>query len=190
MSTNNLRKYYQEKVVGSLVKKLGLTNPLAAPRIEKIVVNVGLGEAVADKTVIEKVALILTLITGQKPKVTKARVSISTFKLREGMPIGLMVTLRRERMFDFLEKLIRIVLPRLRDFQGLSFKGFDGRGNYSLGLKEQITFPEADYDKIDKVRGLEITLVTSAGSDDKARLLFEELGMPFEKKEESEKKGK
>jgi len=178
---SDLKKTYQQKIVPRLLKELNLKNPWAVPRIEKVVINVGLGEAVADKGVIEKVAEVLKAITGQKPKITKARLSVSGFKLREGSPIGLAVTLRQDRMFHFLEKLFKIVFPRLRDFQGLSPKSFDGRGNYTLGLPEQTIFPEVDYDKIDKIRGLEITIVTSAESDEKAKLLLEKLGMPFEK---------
>lgn len=181
MSASNLTKIYQEKIVPELAKKLGQNNPLAVPKVEKVIVNVGLGEAVENKEVIKKVAAVLEMITGQKPKVTKARFSVASFKLREGQPIGLVVTLRKERMFHFLEKLFKIVFPRLRDFQGLLPKSFDGHGNYSLGFREQIVFPEVDFEKIDKIRGLEITIVTNAGSDKKARLLLEALGMVFEK---------
>jgi large subunit ribosomal protein L5 len=176
---SNLSKIYQKEIVAKLLKELGLKNQLAAPRVEKVVVNIGLGEAVADKKVIKTATEVLAAITGQKPKVTKARVSVSSFKLRKGEPIGLMVTLRKERMYDFLEKLFKIVLPRLRDFQGVSPTGFDGRGNYTLGLSEQIIFSEVDYDKIDKIRGLEITIVTSTDSDQEAKLLLKLLGMPF-----------
>jgi large subunit ribosomal protein L5 len=180
---SDLKKTYQQKIVPRLLKELNLKNPWAVPKIEKVVINVGLGEAVTDKGVIEKVAEVLKAITGQKPKTTKARLSVSGFKLRKGSPIGLAVTLRQDRMFHFLEKLFKIVLPRLRDFQGLSPKSFDGKGNYTLGLPEQTIFPEVDYDKIDKIRGLEITIVTSAESDEKAKLLLEKLGMPFERNE-------
>lgn len=172
---------YQQKIVPQLQKELGLKNPLAVPRVEKVVVNLGLGEAVADKNLIAKSAEILSAITGQKPKVNPARLSISSFKLRKGMPIGLKVTLRGKRMYHFLEKLFRIVLPRLRDFQGVPPKGFDGRGNYNLGLPEQIIFPEVEYEKIDKVRGLEVSFITSADSDKAAKLLLGALGLPFAK---------
>lgn len=176
---SNLNKKYQDQVVPSLKKQLKLENDLAVPRIEKVVVNVGLGEAVDDKNVIEKAADTLMVITGQKPRINKSRLAISGFKLRKGMPIGLTVVLRKRRMFHFLEKLFNIVLPRLRDFRGVPLKSFDGRGNYTLGLTEQTVFQEVDYDKIDKIRGLEITIVTSANSDEEAKLLLEEMGMPF-----------
>ena len=157
-------------------------NPLAKPKVEKIVVNIGLGEAASDKKVIEAASRDLAAITGQKPKVTRARVSIAGFKLRKGDPIGLVVTLRGKRMNDFFQKLVKIVLPRLRDFQGVSLKSFDGHGNYSLGIPEQIVFPEVDYEKIDKVRGLEITIVTNTDSDEEAKKLLASMEMPFEKK--------
>jgi large subunit ribosomal protein L5 len=150
-------------------------------RVEKVVVNIGLGEAAHDKNVIEVASRDLMAITGQKPVICRARASISGFKIRKGDPVGLKVTLRGKRMRDFLTKLFTIVLPRLRDFQGVSLKSFDGRGNYSLGIPEQIVFPEIDYSKIDKIRGLEITIVTNTGSDDKAKELLELMGMPFEK---------
>ena len=175
------------------MKQFKLTNSLAVPKIMKVVVNVGLGEAVADKGVVQKASEVLTMITGQKPKVTSSRQAIAGFKLRKGVPIGLQVTLRKKRMTDFLEKLFRIVLPRLRDFQGVSLKSFDGRGNYSLGLNEQIIFPEVDYDKVDKVRGMEITIVTNSNSDKMSQAMLAELGMPFEKGKtqgEKYKKGK
>lgn len=181
---NGLQEIYQQRVLSQLQKKLGETNPWAVPRLRKIVLNVGMGEAVEDKGVIEKAAVTLAAISGQKPKVTRARQAISTFKLREGMQIGLTVTLRGERMFAFLEKLIRIVLPRLRDFQGVSRTSFDGRGNYSLGLAEQQVFPDVDYEKIDKPRGLQVTIVTTAKNDAQAEALLEAMGMPFTKKEE------
>ncbi|HUW21345.1 MAG TPA: 50S ribosomal protein L5 [Candidatus Bathyarchaeia archaeon] len=177
----SLSQKYQKEIVPSLMKKLNLGNRLSVPQVKKVVVNVGIGEAVAEESVIDKVSDVLTAITGQKPRVAKSRQAISGFKLRKGVPIGLVVTLRRERMFHFLEKLFKIVLPRLRDFKGLPVAGFDGRGNYSLGLTEQTVFYEVDYDKIDKIRGLEITIVTNAGSDGTAKMLLEELGMPFEK---------
>ena len=181
MSGTNLKKKYQEKIAPKLAKELGLANVLAAPRMEKIIINVGLSEAMEDKKVLETASNNLAVITGQKPKVTKARQSIAGFKLRAGQPIGLMVTLRGQRMYDFFEKLVTVVLPRLRDFQGVSLKSFDGQGNYSLGILEQIVFPEVDYAKVDKVRGLEITIVTNAQTDEKSKRLLELLGMPFEK---------
>ncbi|MFC1790112.1 50S ribosomal protein L5 [Patescibacteria group bacterium] len=181
MSTNNLKKHYLEKVLPQLKKKFGAKSAFAVPRLLKIVVNMGLGEASDDKKVIEENLPLLASITGQKPKVTKARLSISGFSLREGSPIGLMVTLRKEKMWSFLEKLIKIVLPRLRDFQGVSRKSFDGRGNYTLGVRELIVFPEVDYDQVSKVRGFEITIVTSADDNKQALMLLEALGLPFEK---------
>jgi len=177
---SNLQERYQQEIREKLQKEFGLDNLLAVPKVKKVVISMGLGEATQDKKIIEKAAEDLTAITGQKPKVTKARQSISTFKLRKGEPIGLMVNLRGKRMYNFLEKLFRIVLPRLRDFKGLSKKGFDGRGNYSLGIKEQIVFPEVDYAKIDKIRGLEVTIVTNSKDNQQAERLLAELGMPFE----------
>jgi len=182
MPSTNLKKKYQEKIAPKLAKELGLTNALAAPRIEKIIINIGLSEAMENKKALESAGNDLAVITGQKPKVTKARQSIAGFKLRAGQPIGLMTTLRGQRMYDFFEKLVTIALPRLRDFQGVSLKSFDGQGNYTLGIPEQIVFPEIDYAKVDKVRGLEITIVTNAKTNEKAKRLLELLGMPFEKK--------
>jgi len=181
MPSTNLKKKYQEKIAPKLAKELGLTNALAAPRIEKIIINIGLSEAMENKKTLESASNDLAVITGQKPKVTKARQSIAGFKLRAGQPIGLMTTLRGQRMYDFFEKLVTIALPRLRDFQGVSLKSFDGQGNYTLGIPEQIVFPEIDYAKVDKVRGLEITIVTNAKTNEKAKRLLELLGMPFEK---------
>ena len=180
----DLQIKYQQKIVPELIKAWQLSSPLAVPKVEKVVVNMGLGEAVEDKGIIEKAAETLSVITGQQPKVTQSRLSISGFKLRAGQPIGLMVTLRGQRMYDFLTKLFTIVLPRLRDFQGVSPDGFDGRGNYSLGLTEQIVFPEVDYEKLDKVRGLQITIVTNTDDDERAKELLARLGMPFTKKEQ------
>ncbi|HHO48589.1 MAG TPA: 50S ribosomal protein L5 [Desulfobacteraceae bacterium] len=176
-----LREYYETTCRPQLQEKYGYTNTLEIPRIEKVVLNMGLGEAVQNPKVVENAANELTLIAGQKAVVTRARKSIATFKLREGMPIGCRVTLRHERMYDFLSRLINIALPRVRDFRGVSPKGFDGRGNFSMGIKEQIIFPEIDYDKIDKIRGLNISIVTSAKSDDAAYELLSGLGMPFRK---------
>jgi len=184
MSNINLKEKYQKTIAPQIAKDLGLKNLLAAPKLEKIVVNMGLKEAMDDKKVLESASGDLAVITGQKPKIAKARRSIAGFKLRAGQPIGLVVTLRGQRMYDFLEKLIKIVLPRLRDFQGISLAGFDGQGNYSLGITEQIVFPEIDYAKVDKVRGLEITLVTKAKTDEVAKKLLVLLGLPFEKEKE------
>lgn len=181
MPGTNLKKEYQEKIAPKLAKELELANVLTAPRMDKIVINVGLSEAMENKKTLEAASNDLAVITGQKPKVAKARQSIAGFKLRAGQPIGLMVTLRGQRMYDFFAKLVKVVLPRLRDFQGVSLKSFDGQGNYSLGISEQIVFPEVDHAKIDKVRGLEITIVTNAKTDEKAKKLLALLGMPFEK---------
>jgi large subunit ribosomal protein L5 len=185
---SELAKKYQEEVVPELMDKLGFDNPWAVPRLVKVVVNIGLGEAIDDSKIIKNVSSALVSITGQQPKVTRARQAISGFKLRKGAPIGLMVTLRGKRMHFFLERLFRIVLPRLRDFQGVPLKSFDGRGNYTLGLPEQTVFPEVDYEKIDKVRGLEVTIVTTANSDKQAKALLSSLGMPFEKVKAEDKK--
>jgi len=173
-------KYLKE--IKPELKKMLKTNIMAVPYLKKIVVNVGLSEALTEPKVLDRVGEQLKAITGQKPKLNKAKVSIASFKLRAGEVIGMMVTLREKRMYDFFEKLARIVLPRVRDFRGLKVSGFDGRGNYNLGLKEQTVFPEVEYDKIDKVRGLEITFVTNAQNDDTAKILLEKLGLPFEKR--------
>ena len=162
-----------------LAKELGIKNPMSLPRIVKIVVNVGAGEAVTNKNVLEKITEQLSLITGQKPVVTKARKSISAFKIRKGMPLGAKVTLRSSRMYHFLEKVIRIVIPRIRDFKGISETSVDGHGNLNLGFTEQTLFPEIEFDKIDKIRGLEVTVVTDARSREKGKKLFEVLGIPF-----------
>lgn len=179
MSSTNLKEKYQKEIAPKLAKELGLANILAAPRIEKVIINIGLSEALEDKKALEAASSDLAVITGQKPKVTKARQSIAGFKLRAGQPVGLMVTLRGQRMYDFFEKLVAVVLPRLRDFQGVSLKSFDGQGNYTLGIPEQIVFPEIDYAKVNKVRGLEITIVTNAKTSERAKRLLELLGMPF-----------
>lgn len=176
-----LLKKYQQKVVPKLKKEMGLKNSLAVPQIKKIVVNIGLSEALKDKKVLEKASEQLARITGQKPVVTLARRAISSFKLRKGDPIGLKVTLRGERMYCFLEKLIAIVAPRIKDFQGFSQKSFDGFGNYTLGIEEQIVFPETEAIKIDRIRGLEITIVTATEDDQWAKRLLELLGFPFRK---------
>ena len=188
MSNNNLKEYYQKKVVPQLVKELGLINSMAAPRLRKVVINAGIGEGSKDKGAIKEPLELLTKITGQKPKIAQARKSEAGFQLRAGAPIGLVVTLRRQRMFDFLEKLFKIVLPRVRDFQGVPLKSFDGRGNYSLGIPEYNVFPELDQAKIEKNWGMQITLVTNAGRDKEARKLLELMGMPFEKIEGKENK--
>jgi len=181
MSDSNLKKKYQEEIAPKLAKGFGLKNRLAVPKVEKVVINLGIGEGADDKDVIDKASQDLSVITGQKPKVARARVSIAGFKLQEGAPIGLVTTLRGKRMYDFLEKLFKIVLPRLRDFRGLPTKSFDGQGNYNLGISEYTVFPEIDYSKVGKARGLEITIVTNTQDNQKAKKLLELLGMPFEK---------
>ena len=175
-----LRNYYAKEVVPALQKEFKLTNPMQVPRLQKIVVNMGLGEAVRDPKILEGAFADLAKIAGQRPVLTKAKKSIATYKLREGMPIGCMVTLRRERMWEFLDRLVNVALPRVRDFRGVPTK-MDGRGSYSLGLKEQIIFTEIDYDRVDKLRGMNITFVTSAANDDQAKALLQHLGMPFRK---------
>jgi large subunit ribosomal protein L5 len=177
-----LREDYEQKFRQQLQEEFGYKNVMQIPKIEKIVLNMGLGEAVQNPKIVEKAAAELTRIAGQKAVVTRAKKSIAGFKLREGMPIGCRVTLRQNKMYDFLSKLVNIALPRVRDFRGVSTKGFDGRGNYSLGIKEHIIFPEIDYDKIDKIRGLNISIVTSSKSDDESRVLLKLIGMPFKKK--------
>ncbi len=174
-----LKEYYKEEVIPSLQKEFGYENVNQIPKIVKIVVNMGLGEAVQDVKIIDKAVGELTLISGQKPIIRKARKSVAAFKLREGMPIGCTVTLRGPRMYEFLDRLINAVLPRVRDFRGVSSKGFDGRGNYTLGLNDQSVFPEIDFDSIDKLRGMNITVVTTAGTDDEGRSLLGAFGMPF-----------
>ncbi len=176
-----LKERYQSEVVPALIKTLSLNNIMEVPRITKVVVNIGLGEALDNAKSLDAAVGDLTLITGQKPVVTKARKSIAAFKLREGRSIGAKVTLRGERMWSFLDRLMNIALPRVRDFRGITPDAFDGRGNYTLGLREQLVFPEIEYDKIDKLRGLEITIVTTARNDDHGRTLLRMLGMPFTK---------
>ena len=173
------RERYTQEVLPELKNRLGYANIMELPRLEKIVVGIGLGEAIQNSKALDSAERDLTTITGQKPVVTKAKKSIATFKLRAGMPVGMMVTLRGKRMYDFYDRLVGIVLPRIRDFRGMSADAFDGRGNYSLGMKEQIVFPEIDYDKIEKIRGLQVTIVTSAKRDDDARVLLKLMGMPF-----------
>jgi len=176
-----LKDYYVKEVVPLLKTEFGYKNVHQIPKLVKVVLNMGLGEAVQDIKIIDKAAVELTLISGQKPIVRKARKSIAAFKLREGMPVGCTVTLRGERMYEFLDRLINAVLPRVRDFRGVSAKGFDGRGNYTMGLADQSVFPEINYDAIDKLRGMNITIVTTAASDDEGRSLLAAFGMPFRK---------
>jgi large subunit ribosomal protein L5 len=176
-----LKEKYRKEIVPKLMEIQGYKNIMEVPHLEKVVVGIGLGEAVSNAKALEGAEKDLPIITGQKPIITRSKKSIANFKLREGMPIGLKVTLRQKKMFDFLDRLINVVLPRGREFQGVPRNAFDGRGNYTLGLKEQTIFPEIEYDKIDKVRGLEITIVTSARTDEEGRLLLELLGMPFSK---------
>ncbi|MBT3316015.1 MAG: 50S ribosomal protein L5 [Anaerolineae bacterium] len=178
---NKMKEFYQKEAVSSLVKEFGYSSVMQVPSIEKIVVNIGLGEAKDNPKVIEAAVGDLTIITGQKPVVTKSRKNIANFKLREGVAIGAKVTLRGEKMWAFADRLINVALPRVRDFRGISPNSFDGRGNYTLGLKDQLIWPEIDYDKIDKLRGMEITIVTTAQNDDQARSLLSLLGMPFKK---------
>jgi large subunit ribosomal protein L5 len=178
---NQMKERYQTEIVPALVKSLNLDNVMEVPKVEKIVLNIGLGEALDNPKSLEAASADLIAITGQKPVITKARVSIANFKLREGRSIGAKVTLRGEKMWAFLDRLINVVLPRVRDFRGISRDAFDGRGNYTLGLREQLIFPEIEYDKIDKIRGLEITIVTTARTDDHAAAMLDMLGMPFRK---------
>jgi len=177
-----LKEYYENTCRPQLQEMQGYTNVMEIPHVEKVVLNMGLGEAVQNPKIVEKAANELTRIAGQKAVITRAKKSIAGFKLREGMPIGCRVTLRSDKMYDFLSRLINIALPRVRDFRGISPKGFDGRGNYSLGMKEQIIFPEIDYDQIDSIRGLNITIVTSSKTDDAALSLLKLMGMPFKGK--------
>ncbi|HSE14696.1 MAG TPA: 50S ribosomal protein L5 [Candidatus Deferrimicrobium sp.] len=174
-----LQDQYKAEIVPKLKEKFGYRNVMQVPRLSKVVVNMGLGDAIENVKVIETAAAEIAIITGQKAVVTKARKSIANFKLREGVPIGVMVTLRRDRMYHFLDKLIAIALPRVRDFKGVSPRGFDGRGNYTLGIREQIMFPEVNYDKIDKIRGMNITIVTTARTDEEGLELLRLMGMPF-----------
>ena len=174
-----LRKQYFEELRPALMKELGLTNPMAAPRLEKVVVNMGVGEATQNAKVLDPAVAELAQITGQKPVVTKAKKSIAAFKVREGMPIGCMVTLRGDRMYEFLDRLMNVALPRVRDFRGVATRSFDGRGNYTLGLRDQLIFPEIDYAKVEHQKGMNITIVTTAKSDEQARALLKAIGMPF-----------
>lgn len=179
--TPRLKSLYQDEIAGKVASEFGIKNPMAVPRIEKIVLNMGLGEATQNSKIIDAAVEELTAIAGQKPIVTKAKKSIATFKLREGMPIGAMVTLRRERMWEFLDRLMSTALPRVRDFRGVSKKAFDGRGNYTLGVRDHLIFMEVDYQKVDKSKGLNVTIVTTAENDEQARFLLREMGMPFMK---------
>ncbi|MCK5226632.1 MAG: 50S ribosomal protein L5 [Desulfobulbaceae bacterium] len=176
-----LKEYYEKECVPQLMKEFGYKNIMQVPKIEKIVLNMGLGEAVQNPKIVNGAAEELTLIAGQRAVVTRAKKSIATFKLRQGMPIGCRVTLRKTHMYDFYSKLVHIALPRVRDFRGISTKAFDGRGNFALGIKEHIIFPEIDFDKIDKIRGLNIVITTNAKTDDEGRFLLKTLGMPFKK---------
>jgi large subunit ribosomal protein L5 len=176
-----LKQHYTEVVAPSLKEKFGYQNPMQVPKLEKIVINMGVGEAVADRKKLDNAMADLTKISGQKPVATKARKSVANFKLRQGMPIGCKVTLRRERMYEFLDRLVTIALPRVRDFRGVSPKSFDGRGNYALGVREQIVFPEINYDEIDESRGMDVIICTTARTDEEARALLEGFGLPFRK---------
>jgi len=176
---SELKQRYTTEVIPALKSEFGYTNAMQVPRLEKIVVNIGLGEALTNAKAVDAAVGDLALITGQRAIVTQAKKSIATFKVREGNPIGAKVTLRGERMWDFLERLTRVALPRIRDFRGVSGKSFDGRGNYTLGMKEQLSFPEVEFDKIDRLRGLEVTIVTTAKSDEESKKLLSMLGMPF-----------
>jgi large subunit ribosomal protein L5 len=179
MARARLHEQYETTVRPALMQEFGYKNPMQVPRLEKIVVNMGVGEAVQDSKKAEAAAADLTAITGQRPVITKAKRSIATFKLREGMPIGCKVTLRRERMYEFLDRLITVALPRVRDFRGISGRSFDGRGNFALGLKEQLVFPEIDYDRVDATRGMDVVIVTTARTDAEAKALLKAFDMPF-----------
>ncbi len=174
-----LKDRYQKEIAPAISKEFEITNPMAVPRLEKIVINMGMGEAIANNKVLDTAADELRAVTGQKPVITKAKKSIASFKLRQGMPIGVMVTLRGDRMYEFLDRLITVALPRVRDFRGVSPRAFDGRGNYTLGIREQLIFPEIDFNKVDKTRGMNISIVTTARNDEQARALLKGLGMPF-----------
>lgn len=177
--TPRMKKLYDDRIAKAMTEKFGYKNVMEVPRIEKIVLNMGVGEATQDKKRVDQAASEMELIAGQKPVITKAKKSIAQFKLREGMPIGCKVTLRRERMYEFLDRLVTIAMPRIRDFRGLNAKSFDGRGNYAMGLKEQLIFPEISYDKVDKIRGMDIIVTTTAKADDEARELLRLFGFPF-----------
>jgi large subunit ribosomal protein L5 len=174
-----LKERYQKEIAPAIAKEFGIRNPMAIPRVDKIVVNMGMGEAIANAKILDTAADELRAITGQKPVITRAKKSIASFKLRQAMPIGVMVTLRGDRMYEFLDRLVSIALPRVRDFRGVSPKAFDGRGNYTIGVREQLIFPEIDFNKVDKLRGMNISIVTTARNDEQARALLKSLGMPF-----------
>jgi len=174
-----LKEKYKNDIAPALAKEFDIKNPMAIPRIEKVIINMGIGEAISNAKILDTAAEELRAITGQKPVITKAKKSIASFKLRQGMNIGTMVTLRGERMFEFLDRLISVALPRVRDFRGISAKAFDGRGNYTLGIREQLIFPEIDFNKVDKTRGMNISIITSAKNDEQSRALLKALGMPF-----------
>ena len=178
---SRLQEHYRGTLVPALMERLGLENHMQVPRISKITLNMGVGEAVADKKIIDNAVKDMTRIAGQKPVVTKARKSVAAFKIRDGMPIGCKVTLRRERMYEFLDRLVNIAIPRIRDFRGLSTRSFDGQGNFSLGVREQIIFPEVDYDQVDAIRGMDITITTTAKTDEEGRALLEAFEFPFRK---------
>jgi large subunit ribosomal protein L5 len=179
--SNRLKETYQKEIVGALMKKFGYKNIMQVPKMEKVVINMGIGEAKENVKILDAAASDLQTITGQKPVITKAKKSIANFKIREGMPIGCKVTLRGERMYEFVDRLINLALPRVRDFRGVNPNAFDGRGNYALGIKEQLIFPEIEYDKIDKIRGMDIIFVTTARTDEEARELLTQFNMPFAK---------
>ena len=178
---SRLKEKYQKEVVPGLQKEFSYKNPMQVPAVNKVVINIGMGEAIQNAKAMDAAVSDLATITGQRPVITRAKRSVATFKLREGMQIGCMVTLRGDRMYQFLDKLMNVALPRLRDFQGVSADAFDGRGNYTLGLREQLVFPEIDYDKVDKVRGMEVSIVTTARTDEEGRRLLRLMGMPFKK---------
>jgi large subunit ribosomal protein L5 len=179
--TSRLKEKYRQEVVSTLQKEFSYKNPMQVPTIHKVVINIGMGEVIQNAKAMDAAVSDLATITGQRPVITRAKRSVAAFKLREGMQIGCMVTLRGDRMFQFLDKLMNVALPRLRDFQGVSAEAFDGRGNYTLGLREQLVFPEIDYDKVDKVRGMEVSVVTTARTDEEGRRLLSLMGMPFKK---------
>ena len=174
-----LKERYQKEVAPAIAREFGIENPMAVPRLDKIVLNMGMGEAIANAKVLDVAAEELKAIAGQKPVITRAKKSIASFKLRQGMPIGVMVTLRGEQMYEFFDRLVSIALPRVRDFRGVSPKAFDGRGNYTIGIREQLIFPEIDFNKVDKLRGMNISIITTARNDEQARALLKGLGMPF-----------
>lgn len=180
-SVSRLKEMYNDQIVNALMQKFGYKNKLQAPKLEKIVLNMGVGEAKDNAKSLESAVADMQIISGQKPVITRAKKSVAAFKVREGMPIGCKVTLRGEKMYEFLDRLVNLALPRVRDFRGVSATSFDGRGNYALGIKEQIIFPEVEYDKIDKVRGLDVIIVTTAQTDEEARELLAQFGMPFQK---------